>query len=163
MRVVKIFFLVLLAASLSFSQVIVPDKERPTELGREVFGLGGSIGLGTGMGLSFRHHLPTVFSYQLVAGIIKDSKTLLFDVGAELQFDLMRDENLRFYAGGGAGYYYKGKDVNELKGPARITLGIGAETKARNAIHILGSFYFTYFTDGTILPLPQIGIHYYFF
>lgn len=163
MKIVKIFVLIFLSVGLSFSQIIVPDKDRPTELGREVFGLGGSIGLGTGMGLSFRHHLPSVFSYQIAAGIIKDSKTVLFDVGTELQFDLMRDQNLRFYAGGGVGYYYIGKDANELKGPLRFAIGIGAETKAKQSVHIMGSFYFTYFTNGTILPLPQIGIHYYFF
>lgn len=163
MNILRLSFLVFIFISSSFAQVIVPDKDRPTELGREVFGLGGSIGLGTGMGLSFRHHLPTVFSYQLAAGIIKDSKTVLFDIGAELQFDLMRDENLRFYAGGGGGYFYKGKDANELKGPLRIAIGIGAETKAKQAVHIMGSLYFTYFTNGTILPLPQLGIHYYFF
>lgn len=163
MKIFKFIILVSLAASLSYSQIIIPDKDRPTELGRDVFGLGGYVGLGTGMGLSFRHHLASVFSYQFAAGIIKDSRTLLFDAGLELQFDLMRNENLRFYAGGGLGYYYKGKDSNELKGPLRIALGIGAETKAKSSVHISGNLYFTYFTDGTILPLPQVGIHYYFF
>lgn len=163
MKILKIVVPMILVVSLSYSQIIIPDKDRPTELGREVFGLGGYVGLGTGMGLSFRHHLASVFSYQIAAGIIKDSKTLLYDIGGELQFDLIRSENLRFYAGGGLGYYYKGKDSNELKGPLRIALGIGAETKAKSAVHISGNLFFTYFTDGTILPLPQVGLHYYFF
>lgn len=153
----------LLCVNVIYSQIIVPDKDRPTELGREVFGLGGNLSLGTGLGLSFRHHLASKFSYQISAGIIKDSKTLLYDLGTEFQYDLMRSEFIRFYSGGGFGYYYKGEDKNELKGPLRIAIGIGAETKAKSALHASVNLYFTYFTNGTILPLPQFGIHYYFF
>ncbi len=146
-----------------YSQVVVPDKDRPTELERGVFGLGASFGLGTGMGISFRHHLPSIASYQFTAGIIKDAKKMIYDLGLEIQFDLVRGERTRFYAGGGSGFYFVGENSNELKGPLRLALGIGIESKARDALHISGSLYFTYFTDGQILPLPQVGMHYYFF
>ncbi|MDP2208219.1 MAG: hypothetical protein Q8K98_05510 [Bacteroidota bacterium] len=157
-----ILVFLLLSAS-AFSQVIVPSKDQPTELERDVFGLGASFGLGTGMGLSFRHHLPSIASYQFTAGIIKDSKKLVYDLGLEIQFDLVRGESTRFYAGGGSGFYYVGETSNELEGPLRLAAGIGIESKAREALHFSASLYFTFFTNGQIFPLPQFGIHYYFF
>jgi hypothetical protein len=162
-KVIFISFIIILIAGQALSQVVVPDKERPTELERGVFGLGLSASVGTGIGLSFRHHLPSTLSYQITAGVIKDSKNLLYDIGTEVQFDLVRGETTRFYAGGGMGFFYKGEDKNELDGPFRIALGIGLESKAREALHISANLYFTYFSNGQILPLPSVGIHYYFF
>jgi hypothetical protein len=158
-----ILVILLLSFVQVFTQVVVPDKDRPTELDRSVFGLGASISVGTGIGISFRHHLPSIMSYQITAGIIKDSRNLLYDIGAEVQIDLVRGETTRFYGGGGIGYFYKGENSNDLKGPFRVATGIGLETKVRESLHFSGSLYFTYFTNGQILPLPSVGMHYYFF
>jgi hypothetical protein len=164
MKIISVFIVILLLSFCqAYSQVVVPDKERPTELERGVFGLGASINLGTGIGISFRHHLPSIMSYQITAGVIKDSRKLLYDIGAEIQFDLVRGEVTRFYAGGGMGYFYSGEHDNELEGPFRIATGIGIETKIRESLHFSGNLYFTYFTNGQILPLPSVGMHYYFF
>lgn len=162
-KIFALFLIIVLSYIPVFSQVVVPDKDRPTELEQGVFGLGFAASVGTGIGISFRHHLPSITSYQITTGVIKDSRKLIWDIGVELQFDLVRGEKSRFFAGGGLGYFYDGDGVNELKGPFRVAAGIGIETKARDALHLSGSLYFTYFTNGQILPLPQVGIHYYFF
>jgi hypothetical protein len=145
-------------------QVVLPDRARDPGMRQDVFGLGLFAGPTTGIGLSFRHHLPSTFSYQLTGGIIKVDKKLSYAVGGEGQVDLVRGQSTRFFAAGGLGYYYSGSsDQNEMAGPARVGLGIGGEVWANASLHATVELMFTYFTDGTVLPLPQFGIHYYFF
>jgi hypothetical protein len=145
-------------------QVILPEQRGETGLRENVFGLGLAVGAATGLGLSFRHHLPSSWSYQITGGIIKAGDRLMYAIGAELQYDLARTPSSRFFTGGGVGHYYSGKsDGNELKAPGRLGLGIGGEFAASPGLHGSASLMFTYFTDGTILPLPQIAIHYYFY
>ncbi|MBM2846178.1 MAG: hypothetical protein HW407_1490, partial [Bacteroidetes bacterium] len=72
------------------AQVVLPDRGLPTTLNQNVFGLGFFAGPATGLGLSFRHHLPTTFSYQVTGGIIKANDRLQYDIGVEGQFDLAR-------------------------------------------------------------------------
>lgn len=145
------------------SQVVLPDERHPTKLGRVVYGLGFAAGAGTGLGVSFRHHLPNEMSYQLVGGIVKIDKKLSYDIGAEIQFDFLRGETTRFYAAGGMAYFYSGDDKNSLRGPFRTAIGVGGEFSNIQLVHITVAGMFTYFSDGTILPLPQISVHYYFF
>ena len=146
------------------AQVVVPDQNQPTKLGKNVYGLGFAAGIGTGLGISFRHHLPSEISYQIVGGIIKIDTKLYYDIGLEAQYDLMRGESTRFFAGGGFGYFYSGESgSNTLSGPFRITLGVGGEFSNIRFVHLTLEGMFTYFSDGTILPLPQMSIHYYFF
>ena len=82
-----------------------------------------------------------------------------------MPFDLNRTTDLRFYAAGGLSYFFAGVEGhNEMKGPGRIGLGVGVETGLRGSgFNISGDLLFTYFTDGTVLPLPQLAIHYYFY
>jgi len=42
-------------------------------------------------------------------------------------------------------------------------LGVGGEFLVTPGLHATTELFFTYFTDGTILPLPQLGFHYYFY
>jgi hypothetical protein len=131
---------------------------------QSVIGLGVSGGSTAGVGLSFRHHLPAAFSYQFTGGIIKVDDKLSYAVGAEAQVDLERGSTTRFYVVGGIGYYYSGSsDVNEIEGPGRMGMGVGGEFRIGAGFHGSVDIMFTYFTDGTVLPLPQIGVHYYFF
>lgn len=153
---------VLLGESAS-SQVVLPDEQHPTKLGRTVYGLGVAAGAGTGLGISFRHHLPSEASYQLIGGIVKVNKRLSYDVGLEIQYDFLRGEMTRFFGGGGAAYFFSGESKNTLRGPFRIAVGVGGEFSNVRLVHITLTGMFTFFSDGTILPLPQIGIHYYFF
>ena len=147
-----------------YAQVNVPSQDRPKELGQSVFGLGLSGGLVSGIGLSFRHHLPSVLSYQVVGGIIKVDTKLHYDVGTEIQFDLTRGESTRFFACGGIGYFFSGESGNnELDGPLRMGIGIGGEVMRVESFSFSGELMFSYFSDGTVLPLPQVGAHYYFY
>ncbi len=146
------------------AQVVLPTKGQETSLQQSVFGLGLFGGAATGLGLSFRHHLPSPFSYQLTGGIIKVDKQLSYDLGLEGQYDLVRGPASRFFVGGGAGYYYSGKTSrNDLEAPGRLGIGIGGEIWMGSGFHGTGELMFTFFDNGNILPLPHFGIHYYFY
>jgi hypothetical protein len=145
------------------AQVVLPERDEP-DPGESVFGLGLFGGAASGLGLSFRHHLPSTISYQITGGIVKIDERLSYDIGGEVQFDLARSPNSRFFIAGGLGYYYSGKsDGNEMEAPARAALGIGGEFALSTGIHTSVEAMFTYFSDGTVLPLPQLGFHYYFY
>lgn len=146
------------------AQVVVPNENQPTKLGKTVYGLGFAVGFGTGLGVSFRHHFPSELSYQIVGGIIKVDTKLQYDLGAEAQYDLIRGGKTRFFVAGGFGYFYSGESgSNNLSGPFRIALGVGGEFSNIRMVHITLEGMFTYFSDGNILPLPQVSAHYYFF
>lgn len=145
------------------AQVVLPERESAGGFPYHAFGLGIFLGPASGMGLSFRHHLPSTLSYQLTGGIIKVDERLQYAIGAELQMDLSRTSASRFFVAGAVGYYHAGSSsTNEMKGPGRVGLGLGGEVFAGAGFHATGELIFTYFTDGTVLPLPQIGFHYYF-
>jgi hypothetical protein len=155
--------LVLVAGSSGVGQVMIPDQKHPTKLGRNVYGLGLAAGATTGLGVSFRHHLASELSYQVVGGIIKVDTKLSFDLGLETQFDFLRGQETRFFGAGGLAYFYSGDKRNTLSAPFRAGIGVGGEFSNIQLVHITASAMFTFFSDGTILPLPQLGIHYYFF
>ena len=154
--------LLLLLSKESDAQVVLPETGQVASLNQSVFGLGLFGGAATGAGLSFRHHLPLNISYQIAGGVIKVDERLSYTIGGEVQYDLIRTTASRFFAIGGGGYYYSGNDHNEMDAPARVGLGIGGEVEVYSGIHFIGEVLFTYFTDGTILPLPQGGFFYYF-
>ncbi|MGD0338416.1 MAG: hypothetical protein ABSB78_06480 [Bacteroidota bacterium] len=154
---------VLGSTSLLYSQVIVSERT-DMHYERQVFGVGVTAGPIEGAGISFRHHLPAPFSYTLNMGIIKVDENLHYAIGGDIQYDLARSTNGRYFVLLGIGYYYSGStSKNDLKGPLRVGLGMGAEFAVNGPLHVslLGAF--TFFSDGTILPLPHIGIHYYFY
>ena len=155
----------MLAAGRAPGQAVITDRAQEAGMRRNVFGLGFAGGPASGLGISFRHHLPSTISYQLIGGVIKATDKLHYSIGTEIQFDLNRTTDLRFYAAGGLSYFFAGVEGhNEMKGPGRIGLGVGVETGLRGSgFNISGDLLFTYFTDGTVLPLPQLAIHYYFY
>src|SRR5713226_3491943 len=127
------------------AQVVVPDQNQPTKLGRTVYGLGFAAGVGTGLGVSFRHHLPSEFSYQVVGGIIKVDTKLQYDVGVEAQYDLVRGETTRFFTAGGFAYFYSGESgTNTLAGPFRVALGVGGEFSNVRLVHVTLEGMFTF-------------------
>jgi len=150
---------------LTFSEAQVTEPNQPqTKIGTSINGLGLSAGVASGFGLSFRHHFPGDFSYQIVAGVIKADRKVLYNIGCEVQYDFVRGETTRFFGSFALGYFFRGESgKNDLEGPFRIGLGVGGELMKLQPFCVSGELLFTYFTDGTILPLPQIGAHYYFF
>lgn len=156
-----ILMLVAVATSSAASQVVMP-RGQTTSIRENVFGLGFFGGASGGLGLSFRHHLPSPLSYQITGGIIKVNEKLRSDIGVEVHYDLARSSGARFFVAGGFAYYYSGKDGNEMKAPTRGGLGLGGEWVMSSGLHFLAEGMFTFFSDGTIFPLPQVGFYYYF-
>jgi hypothetical protein len=152
-----------LVSCTSLAQVVMPHREGAEDLQRSVYGLGFAFGPASGLGLSFRHHLPTTVSYQINGGIIKVDDRMSYSIGGEVQMDLSRNKDVRFFAAAGCSYFYSGKSShNDMKGPGRLGAGLGGEFFAGSGVHTTLELLFTYFNDGTVLPLPQIGFHYYF-
>ncbi|MDI6765340.1 MAG: hypothetical protein QME52_00685 [Bacteroidota bacterium] len=162
MKYLIIFVIIFSFASLCNAQVAVPETESK-EMGASVYGIGLSSGVASGFGLSFRHHLPSNLSYQLIGGVIKVDEDVSYNLGGELHFDFTRGVSTRFFGAGTMGYFYQGDSSNELTAPFRLGLGIGGEFRIAEALHFNAELLFTYFTNGDILPLPQASIHYYFF
>lgn len=162
MRYFICFIFLISAATPVFSQAI-PPPDKPDADTRQVYGIGLSLGLTSGFGLSFRHHLPGTFSYQIVGGVIKADRNTLGNIGGEMQFDFVKTARTRFFGVAAIGYFYKGEDENSLAGPFRAGAGIGLEYQQFRSISVTGEILFTIFNDGDIVPLPQISMHYYFF
>ena len=103
-----LLLMVLLLPAKLPAQIESPASGR-TQFHHSVFGLGLYGRAATGLGLSFRHHLPSNFRYQIVGGVINASEKLSYDFGMQLQFDLMRSATTRVYAGSGIAFFYAGK------------------------------------------------------
>ncbi|HXX65199.1 MAG TPA: hypothetical protein VEO56_15475 [Bacteroidota bacterium] len=158
--------LLLIGAQSLYAQVVLPpDRGQQGTIHTNVFGLGLAAGPASGIGLSFRDHLPGYFSYQLTGGIIKVDEVTSYALGGEVQYDLMRGYGARFFITGALGYYYHANrgGSNQLDGPTRVGFGIGGEVPSGGGMHFAGELVFTYFSDGTVLPLPQAGFYYYFY
>jgi len=162
-KIVFVIALIAAAAGMSDAQVALPEKGQEPQLSESVFGLGLWGGPATGLGLSFRHHLPSRLSYMVTGGILKVDDELKYDIGVEGQFDLIHNSTNRFFAAAGYGYYYSGKNSNEMEAPSRVGLGVGGEFSLTTVIHASVEMMFTYFSDHNVLPLPQVGVHYYFY
>ena len=149
--------------SLSFSQVSVQGNQKAEDFGKNVYGLGISGGPASGVGLSFRNHLPSKISYQIVGGIIKSAEKTSASIGAELQYDLVRAASTRLFFGPSTSYFYSGSGENTFAGPFRFGIGVGGELNLQNAVNISLEGVFVYFSNGDIAPMPQVALHYYFF
>jgi hypothetical protein len=149
--------------SISFGQITTTGLSKAEDLNKTVYGLGLSAGWGSGVGLSFRAHLPSKSSLQAVFGIIKSSNKLAMSIGGEYQYDLVRSNETRFFVAGTAAYFYNGNGSNEVSGPYRMGAGVGGEFHVQGALYMTVEGLFIFFSDGRILPRPQIAAHYYFF
>lgn len=153
----------LLLMTPALAQVTPPERTSAGNLRESVFGLGLVAGPASGLGLSFRHHLPSTVSYEINGGVIKVDDRLSYDLGAEVQFDLSRTGVMRFFVAGAFSYFYSGSaSKNDMAAPMRVGAGLGGEMNAGAGLNATVELIFTYFEDATLLPLPQIGLHYYF-
>ncbi len=146
-----------------FGQVTASGLSNAQGLGKTVYGLGVAAGWASGIGVSFRAHLPSKSSFQGVFGIIRTSDKLSMSVGGEYQYDLVRGSATRFYVAPAISYFYNGNGGNEVSGPFRVGVGAGGEFKLQEALHLSLEGMFVFFSDGRVIPLPQAAIHYYFF
>ena len=157
-----LFFLVL-GPYHSFSQVSVQGSQQAENLGKNVYGLGISVGPASGIGISFRDHFPSKISYQIVGGIIKTGGQTSASIGAEFQYDLVRANSTRFFFGPSTSYFYNGSGGNSFAAPFRLGIGVGGELNVQAAVNISLEGVFVYFSNGDIAPMPQIACHYYFY
>jgi hypothetical protein len=157
------FVISFVLVSISFAQITTSGLSKAEDLSKPVYGLGLSAGWASGVGLSFRAHLPSKSSLQAVFGIIKTSNKLAMCIGGEYQYDLVRSNETRFFVAGTAAYFYNGVGSNEVAGPYRMGAGIGGEFHVQGALHVTVEGLFVFFSDGRVIPLPQIAAHYYFF
>ncbi|MCX6136547.1 MAG: hypothetical protein NTV54_03515 [Ignavibacteriales bacterium] len=141
---------------------VIAGTDRAESFRENIYGLGISGGAASGLGVSFRAHFPSLISVQFVGGIIKSSSVLSSSLGAQVQYDLVRGRSTRFFGGMGVSYYYSGESSNDLKGPFRLGLGVGGEFLIQQSLSATLGGMFTYFSDGVIVPLPELSIHYYF-
>lgn len=146
-----------------FAQVSVSGDNKAEDFSKPVYGLGFSGGPASGVGISFRDHFPSKLSLQLVFGILKDKVNTFVSTGAEIQYDLVRGSSTRFYFGPAVGYFYNGDGANTFESPTRVGIGLGGEFNIRDALHVSVEGMFVFFSDGSIIPLPQASIHYYFY
>ncbi len=165
-RLFSLTILVLFAVvgvSQTFAQVSVASSNKAESFDRSLYGIGFAGGPASGAGVSFRAHFPSKSSVEITAGVLKTKKGTFFSAGGEYQYDLVRGTSTRFFFGPGVGYFYNGKGKNDFEAPWRAGLGVGGEFKLQEALHITFEGMFVFFSDGSIIPLPQGGLHYYFY
>lgn len=159
--------IVLTVLSLMFSTVraqVAVSTVKGEAFGNSIYGLGFSGGPASGVGISYRYHTEGKSSLQAVFGVFKPKNTdTFYSFGAEFQQDLTRSNTARFFFGGASSYIYNGSGGNKYAAPFRFGAGLGGEFLLQDAVHFTFQGLFTYFSDGTILPLPQLSIHYYFY
>jgi len=150
------------AASLSFSQPAYPQSADIFK-DRTFWAAGIHVGLLSGLGLSGRFHPPGRFAFQLTGGGIGVGEAVTYNFGGEAQFDFDSDGRSRFYGFLAASYYYWEDKAGEQDiGPFRTGLGIAYEWNIAEKLIFMANLGITYFSTGTVLPLPQAGFYYYF-
>lgn len=158
-----LFLLTALRVEYSSSQVMVSNVKGGA-FEQDVHGLGFSGGPASGIGISYRYHTSGNTSLQCVLGLFKPkTANTLYSFGAEYQQDLTRSNSARFFFAAASSYIYNGSTSNNYSAPFRAGVGLGGEFLLQDAVHFTFEGLFTYFSDGTILPLPQLAFHYYFY
>ncbi|HAP35704.1 MAG TPA: hypothetical protein DCQ28_07075 [Bacteroidetes bacterium] len=162
-QTVLLIVVFVLAIAMAQAQVAVSDV-RGDAFGKSVYGIGFSGGPASGVGFSVRYHTPGKTSLQAVVGVFKPKNTdTFYSFGAEYQHDLTRSNSARFFFDAASSFIYNGSGTNNYTAPFRFGAGLGGEFLLQDAVHVSFQGLFTYFSDGTILPLPQLAIHYYFY
>ena len=101
------------------AQVSSSGLSNADSFGNSVYGLGLSAGWASGVGISFREHLPTKASLEAIFGIIKTDK-LLMSIGGEFQYDLVRGPKTRFFGVSALSYQYWGSKGNDISGTVPV-------------------------------------------
>ncbi|MDT8325258.1 MAG: hypothetical protein RRA94_14190 [Bacteroidota bacterium] len=174
-RFVYLSFIIPAFLLLATSSLHAQSGEREYFMKKAHWGVGAQAGLMSGMGVGVRFHPQGRFGVQLAGGAIAGEKTVA-SVGFEGQFDLDWRNRSRFFVFAGMGYYTNGEDEltvadgtweegkedPRLVSPFRAGLGLGYEWDISNTLIFTANIAFTYFSEGTFLPLPQVGLYYMF-
>jgi hypothetical protein len=159
-----LLFTLLTVASYQAQAQVAVSTVKGEAFGNSVYGLGFAGGPASGIGFSYRYHTEGKNSLQAVFGVFKPKNTdTFYSFGAEFQRDLTRSNSARFFFGAASSFNYNGSGSNKYAAPFRFGAGLGGEFLLQDAVHLTFQGLFTYFSDGTILPLPQLSIHYYFY
>ncbi|GEM_PF-648234 len=147
-------------------QVIDVSKEKSVFNTTDVWGIGLNAGLLSGIGLSGRFHPQGRFCFQLTGGYLGLEDQALWSVGGEGQFDFDATVRSRFYGYLGLGLYYQDESdqkQNKLKAPFRLGIGVAYEWSISPKLIFNANMAFTFFVGSSeVLPLPQVGLYYYF-
>ncbi len=146
------------------SAQVTAETSKGANFNQGIYGLGFSGGAASGVGVSLRYHTIGLSSYQLVGGVFRPKSSDTFvSIGGEFQRDLVRSNSSRYYFAASTAYIYNGDSTNIIVAPFRAGAGLGGEFLVQEGVHFSFQALFTYFSDGTILPLPQLSFHYYFY
>jgi len=162
----KLFTVIILLVTiyLQTNAQVAASSVKGDAFGHGIHGLGFSGGAASGVGISYRYHMQGNSSLQGIVGVFKPKTTdTFYSFGTEFQQDLTRSNSARFFVGVAASYVYNGSGSNNYTAPFRAGIGLGGEFLVQDALHFTFEGLFTYFSDGVILPLPQLAIHYYFY
>jgi hypothetical protein len=163
-KIILSFIVISVLCVLPMKAQVAVSNAKSEAFGNSVHGLGFSGGAVSGVGFSYRYHTAGKSSIQGVIGIFKPKTTdTFYSLGAEFQQDLTRTNSARFFFGVASSFIYTGSGANNYAAPFRAGVGLGGEFLLQDAVHFTFEGLFTYFSDGTILPLPQLAIHYYFY
>lgn len=128
--------------------------------------VGTKLGLTSGSGVSFGiDRAFDEFSFEMNTFVLKTSNLSVYSIGGSVKYALLDDEKRHIYVNYGLSYnYWSSKENNNvLESPFRTGLGLGYMQFFSNNFSYDVSILATYFTgDGTIYPIPQIGIQYHF-
>ncbi len=135
-------------------------------------GIGAYVGLGSGIGLSYRRYVVDRFALRATGYVVHIDDTMtLYSASFTAQYDFRRDERFALYAVGGlansVSRFEKDDGTTETVGifPA---IGVGIELGEHEKVGFTYQFEMALtgiFIDGAyrkLLPLPQVGIYYVF-
>jgi hypothetical protein len=185
MKHVKIAFLIaaitiFISNARAQTGITAADTSR-AKIKESVFGLGANFSPLSGIGLSVRQHFATKISWQVAGYFARADQGTDYSYGAELQYDLILKDRIRFYVAAGAGFYYddqadsmvvkhRGDDVhipaytNTYLGPTRLGGGFGLETNmiGDDFCIMLNLLFISYQPIGDFQPFGSVAVHYYF-
>jgi hypothetical protein len=143
---------------------LAPEGETNAFLTSDMWAVGLQAGLMSGTGLGVRFHPMGRFGGQFVGGGIKTGERTAYSFGLEGQFDFDVMDRSRFYGYLGGGFYHsKVTDGDNIKAPWRFGLGVAYEWSISRKLIFNASGALTFFSNGEgVLPLPQVGLWYYF-
>lgn len=169
---IAVFLLLVLSAASATAQVAF-DRERD-----QAFGV--IAGPVSGAGAMYQEILPTALGYRVAFLGWKFGDSSFLDVGVSGLRVLSDDGQRRVYLVGGASYWRRSeeetvplrddqgnrigqREVDDVDDSVGLGFGVGIDLPfgVRGGLSLEGVF--TYWTDsGDLLPLPQVGLHYYF-